>query len=75
MTKTKEVTDESVINLEEVNEVWKAVFYGITTHETVLILADGAEMALRKALNYQASYTVICDWPLISLERISTTVI
>jgi hypothetical protein len=74
--KTKMVEENSdLVDLKEITEVWRVVFYGITTQETVLILADGAEMALEKALNYQTNYGMIKDWPLTSLERISTTVI
>lgn len=75
MPKTKDVDESSVINLEEVNEVWKVLYKGAMSQETILVLADSAEMALRKALIYQQGYTIICDWPITSLERISTTVI
>jgi hypothetical protein len=75
MAKTKEVEESSVIDLEEVSELWKAVFSGTFSHETVFILADGPEMALRKALSHQCENTIIFDWPLTSLDRVSLRVI
>lgn len=67
--------DANIVNLDEVNELWRAVFSDSLSHENVYILADGPKMALEKALDHQKNYTVICNWPMTSLDRISAAVI
>jgi hypothetical protein len=72
MAKLKE---GNIVDLDKVNELWKAVFTAPLTHYTAFILADDAEMALKKARDYQRSYTLIDDSSITSLERVSTTIL